>query len=85
MTFLGLFQTLSKMHIFRGSLPNISEFKTFLNIIYEALIMLSSITKRVEIESVYRPLCVSRPSRYVSVINDNLLVSLINSNAAKVD
>jgi hypothetical protein len=29
--------------------------------------------------------CTSRPSRYVSVINDNHLVSLINLNAAKVD
>jgi hypothetical protein len=30
-------------------------------------------------------LCASRLSRYVSVINDNHLVSLINFNAAKVD
>jgi hypothetical protein len=30
-------------------------------------------------------LCASRPSRYVLVINDNHLVSLINFNAAKVD
>jgi hypothetical protein len=30
-------------------------------------------------------LCASRPSRYVSVINDNHLVSLMNFNAAKVD
>jgi hypothetical protein len=29
-------------------------------------------------------LCASRPSRYVSVINDNHLVSLMNLNAAKV-
>jgi hypothetical protein len=29
--------------------------------------------------------CASRPLRYVSVINDNHLVSLINFNAAKVD
>jgi hypothetical protein len=33
------------MHIFRGSFSYISEFKTILKIIYEALIMLSSITK----------------------------------------
>jgi hypothetical protein len=32
-----------------------------------------------------RKLCASRPSRYVSVINDNHLVSLMNFNAAKVD
>jgi hypothetical protein len=30
-------------------------------------------------------MCTSRPSRYVSLINDNHLVSLINFNAAKVD
>jgi hypothetical protein len=30
-------------------------------------------------------LCASRPSRYVSVINDNHLVSLMNFNAAKVN
>jgi hypothetical protein len=28
-------------------------------------------------------LCASRPSRYVSVINDNHLVSLMNFNEAK--
>jgi hypothetical protein len=30
-------------------------------------------------------LCASRPSRYVSMINDNHLVSLMNFNAAKVN
>jgi hypothetical protein len=30
-------------------------------------------------------MCTSRPSRYVSVINDNHLVSLLNFNAAKMD
>jgi hypothetical protein len=30
-------------------------------------------------------LCASRPLRYVSVINDNHLVSLMNFNAAKVN
>jgi hypothetical protein len=44
------------MHIFRGS-SYISEFKTLLNIIYEALIGLSSITKKGEIESASRPHC----------------------------
>jgi hypothetical protein len=29
--------------------------------------------------------CASRPLRYVSVINDNHLVSLMNFNAAKVN
>jgi hypothetical protein len=33
------------MHIFSGSFSYISEFKTKLKIIYEALIILSSITK----------------------------------------
>jgi hypothetical protein len=33
----------------------------------------------------YLKLCASRPSRYISVINDNHLVSLMNFNAAKVD
>jgi hypothetical protein len=31
------------------------------------------------------PLCVFRPSRYVSVINDNYLVSLMNFNTAKMN
>jgi hypothetical protein len=31
------------------------------------------------------PLCASRPSRHVSVINDNHLVSLMNFNAIKVN
>jgi hypothetical protein len=29
--------------------------------------------------------CTSKPSRYVSMINDNHLVSLMNFNAAKMD
>jgi hypothetical protein len=44
------------MHIFKGSFSYISEFKTQLRTIYEALIVLSSITKKGEIESVSRPL-----------------------------
>ena len=32
-----------------------------------------------------RKLCASKPLRYVLVINDNYLVSLMNFNAAKVD
>jgi hypothetical protein len=42
------------MHIFRGSFSYISKFKTKLKIIYEALIVLSSITKKGEIESASR-------------------------------
>jgi hypothetical protein len=49
-----------------------------------------------EVQNYYRPfvtsdsgrsstMCTSRPSRYVSVINDNHLVSLMNFNATKVD
>jgi hypothetical protein len=45
------------MHIFMRSFSYISEFKTILKIIYEALIRLSSITKKEEIESASRPLC----------------------------
>jgi hypothetical protein len=44
------------MHIFRGSFSYIFEFKTQLRIIYEALIVLSSITKKEKIESASRPL-----------------------------
>jgi hypothetical protein len=42
------------MHIFRGSFSYISEFKTKLKIIYEVLIVLSSITKKGEIEGASR-------------------------------
>jgi hypothetical protein len=44
-----------EMHIFRGNFSYISKFKTQLRIIYEALIVLSSITKKGEIESASRP------------------------------
>jgi hypothetical protein len=44
------------MHIFRGSSSYISKLKTLLKIIYEALIELSSITKKEEIKSASRPL-----------------------------
>jgi hypothetical protein len=43
------------MHIFGGSFSYISKFKTVLKIIYEALIVLSSITKKGKIESASRP------------------------------
>jgi hypothetical protein len=43
------------MHIFRGTFSYISKFKTKLKIIYEALIVLSSITKKEEIKSASRP------------------------------
>jgi hypothetical protein len=43
------------MHIFRWSFSYISEFKTKLKIIYKALIVLSSITKKGEIKSACRP------------------------------
>jgi hypothetical protein len=42
------------MHIFKGSFSYISKFKTVLKIIYEALVILSSITKKGEIESASR-------------------------------
>jgi hypothetical protein len=44
------------MHIFRESSSYIFEFETLLTIIYEALIRLSSITKKGEIEIASRPL-----------------------------
>jgi hypothetical protein len=47
------------MHIFRGSFSYIFEFKIKLKIIYEALIVLPSITKKGEIEGASRP-----PSRF---------------------
>jgi hypothetical protein len=45
------------MHIVRESFSYISEFETILKIIYEALIVLSSITKKGEIKSAFRPPC----------------------------
>jgi hypothetical protein len=44
------------MNIFKGSFSYISEFKTKLKIIYEALIVLSSITRKGEIEVHLGPL-----------------------------
>jgi hypothetical protein len=44
------------MHIFRGNFLYISKFKTLLKIIYEVLIVLSSINKKGEIESAPMPL-----------------------------
>jgi transposase InsO family protein len=41
--------------------------------------------KMAPFEALYGRLCASRPLRYVSVINDNHLVSLMNFNAAKVN
>jgi hypothetical protein len=43
------------MHIFRGSFSYISELKTKMKIIYAALIILSSNTKKGEIASASRP------------------------------
>jgi hypothetical protein len=60
------------MHIFRGSFSYISEFKTFLKIIYEALIILSSITKKGEIESASMP-----PSGF-SCLNDKAIKELMS-------
>jgi hypothetical protein len=71
MACLGHFETLVEMHIFRGSFSYISEFKTQLRIIYEALIVLSSITKKVEIESASRP-----PSGFWC-LNDKMIKELM--------
>jgi hypothetical protein len=59
------------MHIFRGSFSYISEFKTKLEIIYEALIVLSSITKKGKIESASRP-----PSGFWC-LNDKMIKELM--------
>jgi hypothetical protein len=59
------------MHIFRGSFSYISEFKTELKIIDEALIVLSSITKKGEIESASRP-----PSEFWC-LNDKMIKDLM--------
>jgi hypothetical protein len=61
-----------EMHIFRGSFSYISEFKTQLRIIYEALIILSSITKKGDIESASRP-----PSGFWC-LNDKTIKELMN-------
>jgi hypothetical protein len=60
------------MHIFRGSFSYISKFKTVLKIIYEALIVLSSITKKGEIESA------SRPPSWFRCFNDKTIKELMS-------
>jgi hypothetical protein len=55
MACLGHFWNFSGNARFQGGFSYISEFKTKLKIIYEALIVLSSITKKGEIESASRP------------------------------
>jgi hypothetical protein len=67
----AIFKSLVVMHIFRGSFSYISEFKTQLKIIYEALIVLSSITKKGEIESA------SRPSSWFWRLNDKMIKELM--------
>jgi hypothetical protein len=59
------------MHIFRGSFSYISEFKIKLKIIYEALIVLSSIIKKGEIESA------SRPPSWFWCLNDKTIKELM--------
>jgi hypothetical protein len=59
------------MHIFRGSFSYISEFKTKLKIIYEALIVLSSIIKKGKIESA------SRPHSEFWCLNDKMIKELM--------
>jgi hypothetical protein len=60
------------MHIFWESSSYISKFKTLLNIIYEALIRLSSITQKGEIESASRPPC------GFWCVNDKMIKELIS-------
>jgi hypothetical protein len=59
------------MHIFRGSFSYIFEFNTKLKIIYKALIVLSSITKKGEIENASSP-----PSEYWC-LNDKMIKELM--------
>jgi hypothetical protein len=44
--FQATFETFIEMHTFKGSFSDISEFEIFFIDVYEALIMLSSITKK---------------------------------------
>jgi hypothetical protein len=60
------------MHIVRGCFSNISEFKTFLNSVYDALIMLSSIIKKGEIENA------SRPPNRSWCLNDKMIKELMS-------
>jgi hypothetical protein len=66
------FSKFVEMHIFRGSFSYISEFKTILKIIYEALIMLSSIIKKGEIESA------SKPPSGLCCLNDKTIIELMS-------
>jgi hypothetical protein len=67
------------MHIFRGSFSYISKFKTQLRIIYEALIVLSSITKKGEIESASRP-----PSGFWC-LNDKMIKELMTFAKCEIE
>jgi hypothetical protein len=60
------------MHIFMGGFSYISKFKTLSKIIYEALIVLSSIIKNGEIESA------SRPSSGFWCLNDKMIKELMS-------
>jgi hypothetical protein len=71
MACLGHFRDFCGNAHFRGSFSYISEFKTKLKIIYEALIVLSSITKKGEIESASRP-----PSGFWC-LNDKMIKELM--------
>jgi hypothetical protein len=66
------------MYIFWGSFSYVSIFKTLLKIIYEVLIVLSSITKKGEIESASRP-----PSRFWC-LNDKTIKELMSFSKCEI-
>jgi hypothetical protein len=75
---LGHFQNFNdNAHFQGGSFSYISEFKTKLEIIYEALIVLSSITKKGEIESASRP-----PSGFWC-LNDKMIKEIMTFDKCK--
>jgi hypothetical protein len=78
MACLGHFQNFSGNAHFQGSFSYISEFKTKLEIIYEALIILSSITKKGEIESASRP-----PSGFWC-LNDKMIKELMTFDKCEI-
>jgi hypothetical protein len=79
MTCLGQFQNFRGNAHFQGEFSSISKFKTKLKIIYEALIVLSSITKKGEIESASRP-----PSGFWC-FNDKMIKELMTFAKCKTE
>jgi hypothetical protein len=66
------------MHIFRGSFSYISEFEIIFINVYDALIVLSSITKKGKIESV------SRPPSWFWCLNDKTIKELMSFTKCEI-